>query len=92
MEDLSASVMRQLSHVVTKVESDKREAEDRWRKEMAERKRLHNQVSSLTRALLTQSGSGSTLRILFDRAHILFERPDTERKRLDDLRHRVKTS
>ena len=44
MEELSASVMRQLSHVVAKIESDKREAEDGRRKEMAERKRLHNQV------------------------------------------------
>jgi hypothetical protein len=48
MEELSASVMRQLSNVVAKIESDKREAEDGWRKEMAERKRLHNQVSSFT--------------------------------------------
>ena len=59
MEDLSASVMRQLSHVVAKIESDKREAEDGWRKEMAERKRLHNQVSSLT--VLIQSASASTI-------------------------------
>jgi len=60
MEELSASVMRQLSHVVGKMESDKREAEDGRRKEMAERKRLHNQVSSFSQ--LRQSASGSTMR------------------------------
>jgi len=86
MEELSASVMCQLSHVVGKIESDKREAEDGWRKEMAERKRLHNQVSV------------SSFTVLFHRPlspssfTVLCQRPQTERNRLHHLCHHVKTS
>ena len=79
MEELSASVMCQLSHVVGKIESDKREAEDGWRKEMAERKRLHNQVSV--------SSFTDFLCLLFHRPLS----PSSDSKLLGDLCHDVKT-